>query len=212
VIEVSLVVEGVDLSDDKVLDILSYQLADLMWERTAGRTTATLHVANNPVLSAVAAAERIRQEFPDAVVARVDREIVGVPEIADRASVSPEAVRHWVAGTRGPGGFPTPIASTGGGKKGASKLWYWRDVSEWLAETYNLHDDVDHLTDRQTAQIEERLTRPISDGARTVMVEGAAEKALRSLRVDHIHGTGSIKIKSIKVRAAGASGWVDLEG
>jgi hypothetical protein len=48
--------------------------------------------------------------------------------ISERAGVSREAVRLWVAGQRGPGGFPPPAMITPGGES----VWYWERVVPWL--------------------------------------------------------------------------------
>jgi hypothetical protein len=50
--------------------------------------------------------------------------------ISERAGVSREAVRLWVTGQRGPGGFPPPAMITPGGES----VWYWERVVPWLLD------------------------------------------------------------------------------
>ncbi|TDC86272.1 hypothetical protein [Actinomadura sp. 7K507] len=60
-------------------------------------------------------------------------DLVAVETIATRAKVTVHAVRHWVAGVRGPGGFPEPVRQ---------RLFSWAQVSEWLVR--NKLGQVDH--------------------------------------------------------------------
>ncbi|MEO3784657.1 hypothetical protein ABGB12_15075 [Actinocorallia sp. B10E7] len=60
-------------------------------------------------------------------------DLVPVEAIATRAKVTVHAVRHWVSGVRGPGGFPAPVRA---------KLFSWAQVSDWLVR--NKLGDVDH--------------------------------------------------------------------
>lgn len=60
-------------------------------------------------------------------------DLVAVETIAARAKVTVHAVRHWIAGLRGPGGFPAPVRH---------RLFSWAQVSDWLVR--NKLGDVDH--------------------------------------------------------------------
>ena len=60
-------------------------------------------------------------------------DLVAVETIATRAKVTVHAVRHWVAGVRGPGGFPEPVSQ---------RLFSWTQVAEWLVR--NKLGNVDH--------------------------------------------------------------------
>jgi len=157
--KIPLVVDGLNLDDDAVLSTIGEHLSDLMWTRENGQVCATIFVDDqHPVMRGKAAAARIRNVFPYACVHRVNREIVGIPEIAEHAGVTAEAVRLWATGKRGPGHFPVPIGWTGGGNKGPSKLWYWGDVNAWLEANYELGDGHRYLSERQHAMLAERLT------------------------------------------------------
>lgn len=161
--KISLVVDGVDLGDDATLVRLAHALNDLVWTQEGGQTLATIYVDEHPVLNAHDYARRIRHTFPNSCVHRVDRGLVGVSDVAERAGVTPEAVRMWTTGKRGPGHFPKPAGAIGGGRKGPAKIWFWADVNVWLDNHYRLGDGYRYLSDRQAAQLEERLTQSTSD-------------------------------------------------
>jgi hypothetical protein len=85
------------------------------------RQANSLHDA---VLSAIAAVEaagvglRVERVDPD--------DLVSAADIARRAGISRESVRHYSRGSRGPGGFPAPAAGV------KSRSPRWPDVVEWL--------------------------------------------------------------------------------
>jgi hypothetical protein len=55
---------------------------------------------------------------------------VVVAEIAARARVTEAAVRYWISGQRGPGGFPEPAV-----RRERLNLYSWADVAAWLARS-----------------------------------------------------------------------------
>src|ERR1700728_3077658 len=61
-------------------------------------------------------------------VTGVAEDLVVTDEIAERAKVTPAAVRYWLAGERGPGGFPEPKV-----RRQRNSLYSWAEVSAWLA-------------------------------------------------------------------------------
>lgn len=58
--------------------------------------------------------------------------------IAENAKVTQAAVRYWITGERGPGGFPEPIV-----QRGRNNVFSWAEVSAWLA--WAKLGDVDHI-------------------------------------------------------------------
>jgi hypothetical protein len=52
---------------------------------------------------------------------------VTVSGIAERARVSDAAVRYWISGQRGPGGFPEPAV-----RRERLNLFSWAEVAAWL--------------------------------------------------------------------------------
>jgi hypothetical protein len=53
---------------------------------------------------------------------------VVVRAIAERARVTEAAVRYWISGERGPGGFPEPAV-----RHDRLNLYSWAEVAAWLA-------------------------------------------------------------------------------
>jgi hypothetical protein len=82
---------------------------------------------------------------------------VPVAEIAERARVTDAAVRYWISGERGPGGFPEPAV-----RHERLNLYSWADVAAWLA--WSKLGDAD-LTAAETA-----LACKIIDAALTVRI------------------------------------------
>jgi hypothetical protein len=87
-------------------------------------------------------------------VAGVTEDRVVIDEIARRAKVTAASVRYWVAGDRGPGGFPEPKV-----RRPRASLYSWAEVSAWLAAAKL--GEVDHVaaeTARACALIDAALT------------------------------------------------------
>ena len=59
---------------------------------------------------------------------RLDRDVVNVPEIAQRTGRSPESVRLYTLGKRGQAKFPSPIAVLSGG----GGVWERDVVAAWF--------------------------------------------------------------------------------
>jgi len=73
----------------------------------------------------------IADALPELEVVRVEPDqLVTLAEIAWRSGLSREGVRLLANGTRGPGGFPPPVAYP----DNKTRLWRWRDVAHWLRE------------------------------------------------------------------------------
>ncbi|HTU04808.1 MAG TPA: hypothetical protein VMG13_04570 [Trebonia sp.] len=87
-------------------------------------------------------------------VTRVTEDLVVTDEIAGRAKVTSAAVRYWITGERGPGGFPEPKV-----RRQRNSLYSWAEVSEWLAAAKL--GEVDHTaaeTARACALVNAALT------------------------------------------------------
>ncbi|MFN0195779.1 MAG: hypothetical protein ACKVT0_03490 [Planctomycetaceae bacterium] len=92
---------------------------------TFTRTAASLKDA---ILSAI---KNVRASGIGASVLRVDHcDLVTQSEIARRIARSRQLVSQYIAGGRGPGGFPPPACNITDG----APLWYWCEVAHWLWE------------------------------------------------------------------------------
>ncbi|MEV6342943.1 hypothetical protein [Actinoplanes sp. NPDC051851] len=155
---IALRVTGVDLDDDATFAAISEYLDHLSWIEIDGRTLAVTHTEGNPVGAASQAAREIVGSLSGARIAEVDQDLVGVSDIAKRVGVTREAVRLWVDGKRGPGNFPDPVGSSGGGERGSQRLWQWAPVNDWL-RYFGLHDDEEALSAAQMAEVNASLHR-----------------------------------------------------
>jgi hypothetical protein len=126
---VALVVERLDLTDE-TLDRLFEVLPDAVPASMGGLVTVTSPLDGPNAESAVfALADAITEAFPEAVVVRVDQDLVSIPDIAERTERSRESIRLLVEGKRGPGGFPSPVGIVGDG----IRVWPWASVLDWFA-------------------------------------------------------------------------------
>jgi hypothetical protein len=165
-------VAGVDLEDDEILVRIDGKLDDLAWAQLDGRTLAVLHTDHHdPVAAVVNTAHRIRHFLPEATV-EVDLELVNIPDVAARLGVNREAVRLWADGQRGPGHFPAPIGSVGGGARSV-RIWRWSDVWTWLSGHYALGEDDVPMDSVQQVEANAALARIQMDPAVPVVAETA---------------------------------------
>lgn len=125
---VSLVLEGVALTDD-VIDVLVDAIGDVVPAAVGGVVTVTAPIeAPSEESAAFALIERVRSVLPDAVVVRLDQDLVSIPDIAVRTGRTRESVRQLVDGKRGPGGFPAPVGTVGD----SIRVWPWAVVADWF--------------------------------------------------------------------------------
>jgi hypothetical protein len=159
--KIGLVVTGVDLADEATLaQIASSQLDDLVWTEIDGRVIAVLYTdETDPDCVVVDTKHRVEHALRGARVVRVDDDLVGISDIATRAGVNRETVRTWTTGERGPGDFPAPRGSIGGGTRGPSKVWSWPDVASWLGHRYRLATEHKALHPALVASVNAQLAR-----------------------------------------------------
>jgi len=100
---------------------------------TFARTADSLKDA---ILSAI---RSVRKAGIGADVLRVDVcNLVSQADIARRIGRSRQLVSQYIAGTRGPGGFPPPACDV----TDDYPLWYWCEVAHWLWENDMIKEDV----------------------------------------------------------------------
>lgn len=158
--KVSLRVVNVDLDDETALERIAAHLDDLFWSEVDGRVYVDLFVDESDlVCAAVDVACRIHTNLLGARVDEVDDDLVGIPDIALRTGLNRETIRSWVNATRGPGRFPIPVGSLGGGQRGSAKIWRWREVNEWLRSNFSLGDKFDYPSQAEIAEINAQLSQ-----------------------------------------------------
>ena len=122
------VVTGVSVDDGQAVTAITSSLDGLLsWHRGLERLAVSSEGAG--AMDALhQLLERIAAEVPALRVLRLDPDLVGVPDIADRTGHSRQNVQQWVNGERnGDPSFPPPEGSAG-----RSLVWRWAEVNAWL--------------------------------------------------------------------------------
>ncbi|MFJ8693596.1 helix-turn-helix transcriptional regulator [Streptomyces roseolilacinus] len=183
------VVSGVDVDDQAAVDAL-LENCDALLARAGGvdllSVTGSGESAIEAALTAVSAA---RGAVPQLRVCRLDRDLVGVHEIAERTGRSRQNVSQWIAGDRKAQGEPFPAPE---GTVGRSRAWLWSEVNQWLA-AHGLDDGAAYPTRAEMAEIDVALATSVSvtlsfTAAGTPGFEAARERVVDELRNKHIPG------------------------
>lgn len=171
--KVDLVVEGVDTLSVDFDESAASAFDTVEWSSQAGVTLASLYTDGNLVADACTFSRQLAHSGAGQVV-KVFDDFVNITEISRRVDVTRQTVRHWVEGTRGPGGFPNLDHCHGqSGDKGAMKVWRWADVNEWLSQV-GLDDGVDYPSWPEVVEIDahiQRLEEPVGSAWKQASVK-----------------------------------------
>jgi hypothetical protein len=151
--EYTFVVGGIDVDDIDVVDSL---YAELEASLSLAGGVPLLSIAAEgfgAVDAAIKAARSIERVVPGLRVVRMDRDLVGVPEIAERAEVTRQAVHQWIDGARHADLPPFPATE---GVVGRQQVWLWSDVNDWLAQL-GKDDRLIHPSRAKMAEIDAAL-------------------------------------------------------
>ena len=126
--EFVLVVDGVSMDDDEGVAILADTFDGVLsWNRGLHRL-AVSGMGRDSYEAASRLVSRLTVALPGLRVIRLDPELVGISDIAQRIGHSRQNVQQWVNGERNAGRpFPAPE-----GCAGRSLVWRWADVNAWL--------------------------------------------------------------------------------
>jgi predicted DNA-binding transcriptional regulator AlpA len=95
-------------------------------------------------------------------VLRLDPDLVGISDIADRAGHSRQNVQQWASGERNAGRpFPPPE-----GAAGRSLVWRWAEVNAWL-KPLGLDDRATRPTREESLFIDVALVQGMRSSARS---------------------------------------------
>jgi predicted DNA-binding transcriptional regulator AlpA len=158
--EFLLVVDGVSMDDDEAMATLADAFDGVLsWNRGLYR----LAVSGRGRDSCEAAARlvsRLAAALPELKVVRLDPELVGISDIAQRIGHSRQNVLQWVNGERnGSRPFPAPE-----GCAGRSLVWRWADVNEWL-RPLGVGDEAVRPTREEATRIDAMLLNRSEDHA-----------------------------------------------
>ncbi|MFC9258632.1 helix-turn-helix transcriptional regulator [Streptomyces hydrogenans] len=135
--EYSFIVDGISVNDAEKLEILYENFDALLFSQSGREVLVVTGEGNDAVTAAHAVINSLKKELPQVSILRLDADLVGISDIANRINRTRQNVAQWVAGARSaPGSFPTPE-----GIVGKSQVWRWAEVNEWL-EKRSLGDGV----------------------------------------------------------------------
>jgi predicted DNA-binding transcriptional regulator AlpA len=127
--EFRFVVEGASVDDAEIVELLSDEL-DAMLFRGGGVDLLDIAADGETALeAAMTAARAVVELVPSLRLLHIHRDLVGIPEIAERVGVTRQNVHQWINGERRKGAplFPRPE-----GTAGRSSVWLWAEVNDWL--------------------------------------------------------------------------------
>jgi Domain of unknown function (DUF4287) len=122
------VVDGVSIDDDQASIVLADNFdAVLSWNRGVHRL-AISSSGRGAIDALLNLLPGLTSALPRLKVLRLDPDLVGVSDIAQRTGRTRQSVQLWVAGERNASRpFPLPEGSAG-----RAPVWRWADVDEWL--------------------------------------------------------------------------------
>ncbi|CAM3804915.1 hypothetical protein [Nocardiopsis rhodophaea] len=151
--EFTFVVDGTDLDDDAV-QVLTDDL-DALFSRFHGVLRMSVAAEGpNAVAAAAEVFAHVRMHAGRVRLVRLDRDLVGVADIAERTGRTRQNVTQWIRGERRNSegaAFPRPE-----GAVGRSLVWLWSEVNEWL-RGIGLDDGENHPTRSEMTDIDYRL-------------------------------------------------------
>ncbi|GAA2505768.1 hypothetical protein GCM10010406_48040 [Streptomyces thermolineatus] len=127
--EFVLVVDGVSLDDEVAVSVICESFDGLLSRHRNLHLLSVSASGATPVDAAHNLVARLRREIPRLRVLRLDPDLVGVSDIAERTGRTRQNVLQWANGTRQSAEpFPDPE-----GTAGRSPVWRWAEVNAWLA-------------------------------------------------------------------------------
>ncbi|MFJ2731632.1 helix-turn-helix transcriptional regulator [Streptomyces sp. NPDC087317] len=122
------VVEGIDVDDDRAVGIVFDEFDGLLTRHRDRHLLDVAETGANAIEAAHRLVARLRRALPGMRILRLDPELVGVSDIAERTGRSRQNVLQWVGGERhADRPFPAPE-----GAVGRSLVWRWAEVNQWL--------------------------------------------------------------------------------
>jgi hypothetical protein len=126
--EFLLVVDGVSVDDEQVVSRLTDTFDGVLSWNLGIHRLAVCGEGRSAIEALEKLRPRLASEVPSLRLLRLDPDLVGVSDIADRIGRSRQNVQQWVTSERhAQQPFPPPEGSAG-----RSPVWRWAEVNEWL--------------------------------------------------------------------------------
>lgn len=126
--EFTFVLDGMGPDDHDAVQSLTEELDALVSGSYGVHRLTVAAEGANAVTAAETVVAKVAEIVPEMRLLRLDRDLVGVSDIAERTDRTRQNVTQWIRGQRREGvPFPVPEAVVG-----RSQVWLWSEVNEWL--------------------------------------------------------------------------------
>ena len=177
--ELTFVVSGETVDNEEAVAKL-YDAHGAMLCRAGSVDLLTIaYQGENAVAAALGAVTAISSAVPKIRVHRLDRDLVGIPEIAERTERSRQNVTQWIKGERKGDGPPFPAPE---GTAGRATVWLWTEVNAWLK--HHGLDDGFHYPSRDEMAL---IDHAILTSTTVTMAFDAPEDEFQAQRLAVIH-------------------------
>jgi predicted DNA-binding transcriptional regulator AlpA len=126
------VVDGISVDDDVAVGVIFDEFDGLLTRHRGKHLLDVSEAGDGAIDAAHRLVVKLHRELPSLRLLRLDPDLVGVSDIAERTERSRQNVLQWVNGERRHDvrAFPEPE-----GTVGRSLVWRWAEVNVWLAAT-----------------------------------------------------------------------------
>ena len=125
------IVDGVSVDDDLAVGVIFDEFDGLLTRHRGKHLLDVASEGDSAIDAAHRLVGRLHRELPALRLLRLDPDLVGVSDIAERAGRSRQNVLQWVNGERLQAAPPFPEPE---GTVGRSLVWRWAEVNAWLAD------------------------------------------------------------------------------
>ncbi|GAA3749466.1 hypothetical protein HDA32_001128 [Spinactinospora alkalitolerans] len=148
------VLDGISIDDHDAVQLLTEELDALVSCSHGVHRMTVVGEGPDAVTAAKSVVTRALGLVPTMRIVRLDRDLVGVSDIAERTERTRQNVTQWVRGQRQrQDGVPFPAPE---GTVGHSLVWLWSEVNDWL-RGIGLDDGEQRPTRAETTEIDWRL-------------------------------------------------------
>jgi hypothetical protein len=151
-VDVGIRVSGLDVDEPDVEAVLSEKYPLVLVSGVHPCVLTITVDASRVVTDVVSLMRAMQMDFPEMRIHGVDRDLVGITDIAHRVGVSREGARKWTRSE----GFPEPFDFL---QAASMPIWAWTEVSSWLERERSVDLDETLPTLQTLTQLENCLMR-----------------------------------------------------